>query len=134
MGPEVIHDGSGLTTAPILLPVQYNADEAGLRESVEDEKFWATAEEAGRELGDGGATIHVYRDGNVRGIWWDRGVVDRDTHAVIEIDIKDTTESREKLKLYVAQILLGRFRQKAILVRFIVPVDRLIVTEERVGG
>lgn len=129
-----MHGGSGLTTALILLPVEYNADEAGRREPVEDEKFWVTVQEVTRELRVEGGTIQVYRDGNVRGIWWDKGVVDRDTHAVIEIDIEDTAESREALRLYVERVLIDRFRQKAIFIRFVVPVDRLVVTEVRVGG
>ncbi|MGH9365980.1 MAG: hypothetical protein ACRD1B_12070 [Thermoanaerobaculia bacterium] len=99
---------------------------------MEDEKFWITAEEVSRELRVEGGTIHLYRDGNVRGIWWDRGIVDRDTHAVIEIDMDDTAHSREALKRYVREVLLERFRQKAIYIKFVVPVDRLVVTEEQV--
>jgi hypothetical protein len=123
---------SRLTTALILLPISYNPDEAGKREPIEDEKFWITAEEVSRELRVEGGTIHLYRDGNVRGIWWDRSIVDRDTHAVIEIDMEDTTHSRRNLIDYVREVLLNRFRQKAIYIKFIVPVDRLVVTEEKV--
>jgi hypothetical protein len=58
--------------------------------------------------------------------------VDRDTHAVIEIDMEDPTHSRRNLIDYVREVLLNRFRQKAIYIKFIVPVDRLVVTEEKV--
>jgi hypothetical protein len=111
--------------------VEYNPDERGERMPIEDEKFTRTADELSCELEEGG-TIHLYRDGNVRGVWWDRKVVDRDTHAVIEIDMEDTEHARGFVIRYVREILLDRFRQKAIYVKFVVPVDRLIVTEEEV--
>ena len=58
--------------------------------------------------------------------------MDRDTHAVIEIDMEDTAHFRKSLMDYVREVLLERFRQKAIYIKFIVPVDRLVVTEEKV--
>jgi hypothetical protein len=53
-----MRDGAGLTTALILLPVEYNPDERGERMPIEDEKFTRTADELSCELEEGG-TIHL---------------------------------------------------------------------------
>lgn len=97
-----------IVTALILLPVTYNADEHGQRPLIEDEKYFVTAEEISQE----GGTIHLYRDGSVHGVWWDKGIVDRDTHAVIEVDLPDTTEARNDLERYVERVLLDRFHRR----------------------
>jgi hypothetical protein len=53
--------------------------------------------------------------------------------ALIEVDVPDTTESREWLRAYARDILRARFRQKAIYLKFVGPVEQLIVSEEEVG-
>lgn len=122
---------SNIATVLILLPVLYNPDERGNRAEVEEEKFIVTAEEITSLFG--GATLHLFKNREVTGFWWDRGVVDRDVHAVLETDIPDTSAAREVLKRCVKDKLIERFRQKAIYMKIIRPVEQLIVTDERVS-
>lgn len=115
-------------TVLIPLPIFYNAEPGEKREPMEDEKFMATADEIAREFG--GGTLHVFREGKVEGFWWDRNVVDRDVLALLEVDIADTDRNRAWLKSYARAVLVKRFRQKAIYVKFVGPVETLLVTEE----
>ena len=110
------------------LPVFYNPDAAGYRASVEDDKFLDTADELARRFG--GGTLFIFRHDPPRGFWWDQGVVDREVLALIEVDVLDTTESREWLRAYARDVLRERFRQKAIYLKFVGPVEHLIVSEE----
>jgi len=50
--------------------------------------------------------------------------------ALIEVDVADTAESREWLRAYARDTLRERFRQKAIYLKFVGPVEHLIVSEE----
>jgi len=47
--------------------------------------------------------------------------------------VPDTTESRDWLRAYARDVLRGRFRQKAIYLKFVGPVEHLIVSEEEVS-
>ena len=122
---------SGWITVLLRLPLFYNADASGHREPVEDEKFLDTADEVARQFG--GGTLFVFRHDPPRGFWWDAGIVDRDVLALIEVDVPDTMESREWLRAYARDVLLERFRQKAIYLKFVGPVEHLIVSEEEVS-
>lgn len=82
----------------------------------------------------GGGTLFVFRQGGPRGFWWDRGVVDRDTLALLEVDIPDTAAARGWLRGYAREVLLKRFRQKAIYLKFIGPVETLLVRDEEVAS
>ena len=115
-------------TALVLLPIFYNADDEGNLAPVEDDKFLATAEEVAREFG--GGALHVFRDGRVRGFWWDQGVLDRDDLAVLEVDIPDRADKREWLKTYARDVLVKRFRQRAIYLKFIGPVETWVIQAE----
>jgi len=84
---------------------------------VEDEKFVVTAKEIARELQEGG-TLHVFRDGKPQGFWWNEGIVERDVHALLEIDVPDTAAS-VAAESYAKDVLLKRFRQKAIYLKFV---------------
>ena len=53
--------------------------------------------------------------------------------ALIEVDVPDTTESREWLRACGRNVLRERFRQKAIYLKFVGPVEHLIVSEEEVS-
>ncbi len=64
---------------------------------------------------------------------WNEGIVDRDVLALIEVDVPDTAESRQWLRAYARDVLRERFRQKAVYLKFVGPVDQLIVSEEEVG-
>jgi len=77
---------AGVVTVLILLPVHHNPDAAGRRDPVEDENFTTTAEEIAIAFQAGG-TLHMRREGTVSGFWWDRGIVDRDVLAILEVDL-----------------------------------------------
>jgi len=53
--------------------------------------------------------------------------------ALIEVDVPDTPESREWLRAYARDVLRERFRQKAVSLKFVGPVEHLIVSEEEVS-
>ena len=122
---------TGWITVLLRLPVFYNPDAAGDRAPVEDGKFLDTADELARRFG--GGTLFIFRRDPPRGFWWDQGVVDRDVLALIEVDAPDTRESREWLRAYAREVLRGRFRQKAICLKFVGPVEHLVVNEEEIG-
>jgi hypothetical protein len=122
---------SGWITVLLGLPLFYNPDASGRREPVEDEKFLDTADEVARQFG--GGTLFVFRHDPPRGFWWDEGFVDRDVLSLIEVDVPDTTDSREWLRTYARDVLRERFRQKAIYLKFVGPVEHLIVSEEEVS-
>jgi hypothetical protein len=56
-----------------------------------------TAEEIAQRFG--GGTLFFFRHEELRGFWWDQGLVDRDTLALLE------------LRTYARDVLLNRFRQ-----------------------
>jgi hypothetical protein len=122
---------TGWVTVLLRLPVFYNPDAARHRAPVEDDKFLATADELARRFG--GGTLFVFRHDPPRGFWWDQGIVTRDVLALIEVDVSDTTESREWLRVYARDVLRERFRQRAIYLKFVGPVEHLVVSEEEVG-
>ena len=118
-------------TVLLRLPMFYNPDAAGYRAPVEDDKFLDTADELARRFG--GGTLFLFRHDAPRGFWWDQGVVDTDVLVLIEVDVPDTTESRDWLRAYARDVLLERFRQKAIYLKSVGPVEHLIVSEEEIG-
>ena len=77
--------------------------------------------------------MHRFRENPPQGFWWDRGIIDRDTLALLEVDVADTPENRAWLKAYAREVLRERFQQKAIYLKFVGPVERLTVTEEEIG-
>jgi hypothetical protein len=114
------------------LPLFYNPDATGARALVEEEKFLETAEEIAERFG--GGTLFMFRHDAPRGFWWDQGLVDQDVLALLEVDVSDTDESRAWLRGYARDVLRIRFRQKAIYLKFVRPVEHLIVSEEEVHG
>ena len=52
--------------------------------------------------------------------------------ALIEVDVPDTTDAREWLRGYARNVLRERFRQKAIYLKFVGPVEHLVVSEEEI--
>jgi hypothetical protein len=121
---------TGWITVLLRLPAFYNPEAAGHRAPIEDDKFLDTADELARRFG--GGTLFIFHHDPPRGFWWDRGMVDRDVLALIEVDVPDTTESREWLRAYARDVLLERFQQKAIYLKFVGPIEHLIVGEEEV--
>ncbi len=122
---------SGWVTVLLRLPLFYNPDASGYRAPVEDDKFRKTAEELARRFG--GGTLFVFRSEPPRGFWWDKGVLDRDVLALVEVDVPDTAETRAWLRAYARDVLRQRFQQKAIYLKFVGPVDHLIISEEEVS-
>ncbi len=118
-----------VVTVLIPLPLFYNPDEHDKREPVEDEKFVVTGEEVGPLFG--GCTLFVFRQSEARGFWWNRGFVDQDVLALLEVDIEDTEAARAQLRCYVRDVLKARFRQKAMYLKF-VPIETVLVTDERI--
>lgn len=98
---------------------------------MEDDKFLDTADEIARQFGRG--TLFVFRHDPPRGFWWDEGIVDQDVLALIEVDVPDTSESRERLRTHARDVLRERFRQRAIYLKFVGPAEHLIVSEEEVS-
>ena len=77
-----------LMTVLIPLPAYYDADQYGVPKVVEDEAFVLTAQEISRQFG--GGTLFLFRHGEARGFWWSKGVLHRDTLALLEVDVPDT--------------------------------------------
>ncbi|MBI2219569.1 MAG: hypothetical protein HYU51_20040 [Candidatus Rokubacteria bacterium] len=51
----------------------------------------------------------------------------------IEVDVPDTRASREWLRARARDVLRQRFRQKAIYLKFVGPVEHLVVNEEEIA-
>src|SRR2546427_6147326 len=118
-----------ITTVLIPLPLFYNEDSSGQRTSIEDSKFVETAMELVSHFQEGGALWKRPPEAAPHGFWWDRGIVERDVLAFIELDIRDTRANRAWLKRYARDVLLPRFEQRAIYLRFF-PASRTVVTEK----
>ena len=114
-------------TVLLRLPVFSSPDALGHRVPIEDDKFLETADEIARRFG--GGTLFVFRRDPPRGFWWDQGILDRDVLALTEVDVPDTRESRDWLRMYAGDVLRERFQQKAIYLKFVGPVEHLVVTE-----
>lgn len=116
--------------ALILLPVTYNPDAKGRRRPVEDAKFMMTADEIARKFG--GGTIFRFQRGSAEGFWWQKGVLFQDDLAVVEVDVPDSGASREWLRRYAKDVLLERFQQEAIYIKFVGPIEQMIVIREEI--
>ena len=106
-----------LVTVLVPLPVLYNVDPAGRRKLVEEAKFRRTAKELARRFG--GGTLWRWPKGTApTGYWWSRGILHEDTLAMLEVDIVDTSENRAWFEGWARNVLILRFRQDAIYLRF----------------
>lgn len=112
--------------ALLILPQAYNPDEQGRRLAVEDEKFRLTVEEIARRFG--GGVLWKFTEAPPQGYWWDRGFLHQDELVAIEVDIPDTRVARSWLRRYAREVLLRRFKQEAIYIRLIGPVQVVLVT------
>ena len=122
--------GSAQITVLIPLPLFYNQDKHGQCHPVEDEKFIVTADEISRKFG--GGVLHLFKDESPKGFWWNKGILNQDELAVLEVDIFDTDGNRKWIKSYARDVLLKRFCQDAIYIKFIGPIETLEVTEETI--
>lgn len=121
---------SGVVTAMIPLPLFYNPDVEGKRTPIEEEKFEQTAEEIAKRFG--GGMLHLPPQVRLVGYWWDRMKVYKDDLALLEMDIPDSEEARDWLRNYARDVLLARFVQEAIYLRFMGPIQSIVVTEEKI--
>jgi hypothetical protein len=121
---------TGWITVLLRLPLFYNEDAVGHRAPVGVSRFLETADELALRFG--GGTLFMFRHDPPQGFWWDQGFVGRDVLALIEVDVSDTTESREWLRAYAREVLRERFQQKAIYLKFVGPIEHLLVGEEEV--
>jgi hypothetical protein len=117
-------------TVLVPLPTFYNPDSAGVRELIEEDKFLTTAAEISERFG--GGMLHRFTTQPPAGFWWSRGILSQDEMSVFEVDMLDTEENRRWIRAYAKDVLLKRFRQDAIYLKFIGPVESLEVTEETV--
>jgi hypothetical protein len=122
--------GRQLVCAIIRLPLEYNPDSHGHRRRVEDEKYVETAKEIAEKFG--GGTLFRWEHGNPKGFWWGCGVLYDDDLAAIEVDVPDTRESRQWLREYARRILIARFEQEAIYIKFVGPIEQMIVEKEEI--
>jgi hypothetical protein len=108
---------SKLVTILVPLPMYYNPDAAGRRRLIERRKFVRTAEEVAQRFG--GGTLWRWPPGVApSGYWWNRGILNIDTLALLEVDIPDTKQNRAWFEKWARETLLPRFRQDAIYLRF----------------
>ena len=124
-------DNPNISTVLILLPVFYNPDANGVCAPIEDELYIQTAEEISMEFG--GGTIQKFNPNPPIGFWWNRGILSKDVLAVLEVDVPDNQESREWLRKYLKEVLLARFRQKAMYLKIVAPIETLEVSTEEVN-
>ncbi len=119
-----------LIPLPIFYPPAARGDQ-GLE--IPGEEFDKTAKEITEALQEGAVTWR-FPAGDPKGFWWDKGFVDRDVLGLVEFDMEDTpTENRAWVRKDAKDVLLQRFRQKAIYVRFIWPMWRLEVDDEHIS-
>lgn len=115
----------GKLVALVVLPQQYNPKADGHRRRIEEGKFTKSMKEIAARFG--GGVLWRFGSDAPRGFWWDRGVLYEDEIAVVEVDIWNNEASKEQLIEYARDILCKRFRQKAIYVKFLGPIDVEVV-------
>ncbi len=106
-----------MVTVLVPLPRFYNPDAAGNRRPMEDEKFTMTAEEVARRFG--GGVLWLFPEGSgPSGYWWNRGILSTDILAMLKVDVPDTEENRSWFQIYAEDVLMERFKQEAIYLKF----------------
>jgi hypothetical protein len=72
----------------------------------------------------GGGILWQFKNDPPNGYWWNRGYLSKDVLGVIEVVVvRDTAVARTWLERYAATVLVKRFRQEAIYLKFIGPVE-----------
>ena len=116
-------------TALILLPVEYNPNKKGRRGKIPIKDFTDTAVEISRlfeEYGLG-CTVDPYPK---HGVWVNLGIVYEDVNVILEINGLPKIKKRRLVK-YCREKLLDRFKQEAILIKFIPQVQAELVTVKK---
>lgn len=114
-------DSSNVVTVLVPLPLSYNPDARGRRRGIEERKFQQTMEEIAKRFG--GGILWRFKNDPPNGYWWSRGYLSLDVLVVVEVDIPNTAEARAWFEWYAETVLLKRFRQKAIYLKFVGPVE-----------
>lgn len=117
-----------LLTALVTLPVTYNADARGRRKQIESSKYERTMEEIAKQFG--GGVLWQFGSATPRGYWWSRGILYKDDLAAVEVDIPNDADSRAWLENYARDVLLDRFKQEAIYIKFLGPIEVMTVEVE----
>lgn len=117
----------------IYLSEYYNPDEKGDILKVEEKKILMTADEIALNLAGGGTLRENPRAENITGIWHDSGKRYLDKIRILEFDVVDNKENRDWVINYCKEILLERFKQEAIYVKFISRVEPVLIKVERNG-
>jgi hypothetical protein len=113
-------------TVLILLPVEYNPTKKGKRAHIPIKSFQDAAIEIA-ELFKLGCTLDPYPK---HGIWIESGIVYEDVNVILEIN--NFPKSKEKQIIdYCQDKLLARFKQEAVLIKFI-PVQAMIVSRKKI--
>lgn len=103
-----------MVAAQIFLPEYYNIGSAGRRLKIEERKYKETAEELTTIFGGG----TWYKDR--KGSWLGKtGKIHEDRIRVFEIDMIDSIRNKRRIKNYITEILVARFDQEAIYLRFV---------------
>lgn len=113
-------------TALVVLPKLYNPDESRRRRRVEGAKFRATGIDTTRRFG--GCMLH--KDPKT-GFWGKAGVIFEDDVALLEVDMVDAAQERQWIIDYARDVLLDRFKQEAIYIKFVRFVEVEIVEVRR---
>jgi len=117
---------SRLVTVLIQLPLTYDPDATGARRPIEASKFDQTMEEIAQRFG--GGVLWRFRNDPPNGYWWNKGHFSKDVLAAIEVDVPDTVETRSWLESFARTVLLQRFCQEAIYLKFVGPIETVVVT------
>ncbi len=114
-----------IVTVLIPLPLTYNPGAKGHRRQIEEQKFVQTMKEIAVQFG--GGVMHRFQNDPPQGFWYDRGDIYKDVLAFLEIDIPDTADARTWLQSYAKSVLTKRFQQEAIYLKFVGPVQTIVV-------
>lgn len=101
-------------TALVVLPKLYNPDRWGRRRQVEAAKFRATCIDITGRFG--GCILH---EDPKTGYWEKAGIIFEDDVEVLEVDMVDAAEERQWIIDYARNVLLERFKQEAIYIKFV---------------
>src|SRR5437867_10204600 len=116
-------------TVLIPLPLTYNPDARGRRRPIETRKFDQTMRQIAEHFG--GGVLWRFPNDPPNGFWWNKGHLSRDILAAIEVDIADTAEARTWIESFARTVLLQRFRQDAIYLKFVGPIETIVVIAQK---
>jgi hypothetical protein len=119
-----------IVTVLIPLPHTYNPDVKGRRRPIAASKYEETMTEIAESFG-GGMLWKFPPGSRPRGYWWNEGHLSRDILVVLEVDITDNAATKLKIKRYAETVLLDRFAQDAIYLKFVPQVESEVVVCRR---